>query len=320
MPRQGLPKGKVEGAALLLLAAGIAVAALAGVASAAGPYDVAAELRTAAPLWFLAAIGGEAVAYLGYARAYREVARVEAGPDLQHRDAAALVAAGFGPFVAGGGFHLDLHALRATGLEEREARVKVLGLGGLEYVVLAPAACASALVLIAENARIGRGYTWPWAIAVPAGFAAAAVALRYRRRFRGRLRHGLDAVWVLRCLFVRPRVHGAPALLGTALYWAGDVVALWACLRAFVPHEISLPRLLVGYATGYALTRRTLPLGGAGIVEALLPFALAWVAVVPLAQAVLAVFAYRVVNLWLPLLPAAAAVPRVRRLRGSLGA
>jgi uncharacterized membrane protein YbhN (UPF0104 family) len=41
---------------------------------------------------------------------------------------------------------------------------------------------------------------------------------------------------------------------------------------------------------------------------------------VPLAQAVLAVFAYRVVNLWLPLLPAAAAVPRVRRLRGSLGA
>jgi uncharacterized membrane protein YbhN (UPF0104 family) len=320
VPRHGLPKGKAEGAALLLLAALVALAALVGVAWAAGFYRVARELRTPSPLWFLVAVAGEALAYVGYALAYREVARVEAGPDLPHREAAALVAAGFGPFVAGGGFRVDLHALRATGLEEREARVKVLGLGGLEYAVLAPAACAAALILIAENASIGRGYTWPWAIAVPAGFAAATVALHYRPRFHGRLRHGLDAVWLLRCLFVRPLRHGLPALLGTALYWFGDVVALWACLRAFVPYDLSLPRLLLAYATGYALSRRTLPLGGAGVVEALLPFALAWMTVVPLAPALLAVFAYRVVNLWLPLLPAAAAVPRVRRLRGRLAA
>ncbi len=69
---------------------------------------------------------------------------------------------------------------------------------------------------------------------------------------------------------------------------------------------------MVGYATGYALTRRTLPLAGAGAVEALLPFALTWVGY-GLPAAVLAVFAYRVFNLWLPLGPAAAALYALHR-------
>jgi uncharacterized membrane protein YbhN (UPF0104 family) len=318
MARHGLPSGKAEGAALLVVAGILALGGLVGVAWAAGFYAVARELRGVQPWWFAVAFAGESLAYFGYTLAYREVARVESGPDLPHRGSAALVAAGFGPFVAGGGFHLDLHALRATGLEEREARVKVLGLGGLEYAVLAPAACAAALVLIASHARIGRGLTWPWAIAVPAGFLAAGVALRHRERFRGALRSGLDGVYLLRCLLVQPRERAFPAIAGTAFYWFGDIVALWACMRAFTPYDLSLTRLLLGYATGYALTRRTLPLGGAGVVESLLPFALSWVAVVGLAPAVLAVFAYRVFNLWLPLVPAAAAVPHVRRLRVSL--
>jgi uncharacterized membrane protein YbhN (UPF0104 family) len=68
-----------------------------------------------------------------------------------------------------------------------------------------------------------------------------------------------------------------------------------------------VPAVVVGYATGYALTRRTLPLAGAGAVEALLPFALTWVAF-GLPAAVLAVFAYRIFNLWLPLGPAIGAL------------
>ena len=64
-------------------------------------------------------------------------------------------------------------------------------------------------------------------------------------------------------------------------------------------------------ATGYALTRRTLPLGGAGAVDALLPFALSWCGI-SLAAAVLAVFTYRVFNLWLPILPAALGLRRMR--------
>jgi uncharacterized membrane protein YbhN (UPF0104 family) len=93
----------------------------------------------------------------------------------------------------------------------------------------------------------------------------------------------------------------------------GDIFCLWAALHAFYADTPPVAQLLVGYATGYALTRRALPLGGAGVVEALLPFALGWVAIAR-APAVLGVAAYRLINLWLPMLPALAGIPKLRRL------
>jgi uncharacterized membrane protein YbhN (UPF0104 family) len=56
-----------------------------------------------------------------------------------------------------------------------------------------------------------------------------------------------------------------------------------------------------------------MPLGGAGVVEALLPFALGAVAI-QRAPAVLAVGAYRIINLWLPMIPALAGIPALRRI------
>jgi uncharacterized membrane protein YbhN (UPF0104 family) len=97
-----------------------------------------------------------------------------------------------------------------------------------------------------------------------------------------------------------------------AVYWAGEVFVLWVCLAAFTRHTPSVEAVVVGYATGYALTRRTLPLAGAGAVEALLPFALTWVGY-GLPAAVLAVFTYRIFNLWLPLGPSAAALYALQR-------
>jgi hypothetical protein len=251
----------------------------------------------------------ELAAYFGYVVAYREVARLEGGPRLGMRRAGAMVAAGFGAFVIRGGFVVDRQALEAAGLEPRQARVRVLGLGALEYAVLAPAAALAAVVLLARGAtHPSLGFTLPWAIAVPLGFLAAFAALTFRHRVRDEggwravVRHGLDAVHILKKLSAQGAEHGG-AFVGTTLYWAGDVGCLWACLRAF--HDSpDLAALVIGYATGYALTRRTLPLGGAGSVEALVSFALAWTGI-PLAKAVLAVCAYRIFNLWQPLLPAA---------------
>jgi uncharacterized membrane protein YbhN (UPF0104 family) len=60
------------------------------------------------------------------------------------------------------------------------------------------------------------------------------------------------------------------------------------------------------------LTRRTLPFAGAGIVEVLMPLTLV-AAGAPFAGAVLGVIVYRIFNLWLPLIPAVAALPLVRR-------
>jgi uncharacterized membrane protein YbhN (UPF0104 family) len=54
-------------------------------------------------------------------------------------------------------------------------------------------------------------------------------------------------------------------------------------------------RLIVAYATGYIATRRSLPLGGAGVTEALMTYALHWVHV-PLAPALAAVVIYRGFN------------------------
>jgi len=67
---------------------------------------------------------------------------------------------------------------------------------------------------------------------------------------------------------------------------------------------------------GYSLTRRTLPFAGAGIVEVVMPLTLVACGT-PFAGAILGVLTYRVFNLWLPLLPAAGVLPRLRARYGT---
>ena len=302
----------------IALGASLAVAALIGVSWAAGFDAVAHRLNGVDWIWIPIALGAEAIAYLGYMLAYREVARVEGGPTLPPAKTAALVATGFGPFIARGGFAVDLHAFRQECVSDREARVRVLGLGALEYALLAPATCIVAVILLFDHVqKPAEGLTMPWAIAVPVGGIVALSALGLRERLRGHrgwrdhVAQWLDSIHVLRQLFVRLEHLAGP--LGSGIYWFGDIACLALCLRAYEGHFPSVAPLLVGYATGYALTRRSLPLGGAGAVEALLPFALSWSGT-PLAAAVPAVLAYRIVNFWLPIVPA---VFGLRSLRGA---
>ncbi len=300
-----------KGEVFLFIGLGLALAlgTTVGVAWAAGFGDVLHRLGHPQPLWIALALAGQVVAYFGYMVAYREVARVERGPELGLMKLAAVVFTGFGVFVAHGGFSADVVALRGTGISRREARVRVMGLGALEYVLLAPAACASAIIILAHGSGTPNlGLTLPWAICVPLGFVAAFWALRYHRKFsqargwRGALGHALEAVAVVRNLLCAPFKHGS-AFVGMGLYWVGEIFSLSAALHAFGSPRPAIAALIIGYATGYALTRRTLPLAGAGVVEALLPFSLVWVGA-GLAPAVLAVFVYRIFNLWLPLIPA----------------
>lgn len=316
------PKGHfnhAKGEVFLFIGLGLALAlgTTVGVAWAAGFGDVLHRLGHPQPLWIGLALAGQVVAYFGYMLAYREVARVERGPELGLMKLAAVVFTGFGVFVAHGGFSADVVALRGTGISRREARVRVMGLGALEYVLLAPAACASAIIILAHGSGTPNlGLTLPWAVCVPLGFVAAFWALRYHRKFsqaggwRGALGHALDAVAVVRNLLCAPFKHGS-AFLGMGLYWIGEIFSLSAALHAFGSPRPAIAALIIGYATGYALTRRTLPLAGAGVVEALLPFSLVWVGA-GLAPAVLAVFVYRIFNLWLPLIPAVVGMRALR--------
>jgi uncharacterized membrane protein YbhN (UPF0104 family) len=318
-PLPHLDRRPLQHLLLIGIGATLAIGALTGVAWAAGFERVLDLGSHFEGMWLPIAFGFEVAAYAGYIIAYREIVRVEGGPAIGLARAGAIVAAGFGVFVIRGGFVVDRVALEQAGIEPRIARVRVLGLGALEYAVLAPAAAVAAMILVARGAtHPGLGFTLPWVIAVPLGLAAAVLALAYRDRVQGRsgwrnmVCHGLDALHMLRRLAEQPSEH-AGAFLGTALYWLGDIACLWACLRTF--HDTPDPAaLVIGYATGYALTRRTLPLGGAGTVEALVSFALAWTGV-PLANAVLAVCAYRFFNLWLPLLPAVLGLRHLKQWR-----
>jgi uncharacterized membrane protein YbhN (UPF0104 family) len=309
--------------ALILLAAVLAAGALIGLAWVAGFHDVLVRLVHPRWVWVGAAVGGEVIAYLGYTAAYREVARAEDGAELDTPRAAALVAAGFGVFVHGGGFALDRTALRHAGLSEEEARRRVLGLAVLEYAVLAPAALVAAAFVLALHNSISLSLTVPWIAGVPVGAVIALTALRYRDEIAGwrhigpPLGRGLEALGLVLGLLRAPRRHGL-ALAGTLAYWGGDIFCLWSTLHVFSAQAPPVAQLVVGYATGYALTRRALPLGGAGVVEALLPFSLKWLGIA-LAPALAAVLVYRLVNLWLPLVPALAGLPTLRSLERSRG-
>jgi uncharacterized membrane protein YbhN (UPF0104 family) len=316
--------GRREVAASLAIAVALAAGALIGVAWAAGFGKVASALAHPHWIWFAVAFGSTIASLVGYTVAYRELARTDEGPTMPIRHAGTLVFTGFGLFIPRGGFALDHEALLDAGVPPREAALRVRRLGLLEYAILAPAAFGAALYLLVDGIRDRAGIQLSWIIGVPVGAAVTLVLLRHRKWMRegGRVRRAisryLDAVARFMHLFFPPRMQSLGAALGMSVYWAGDIFALWACLAAFLPHGRPSPSaLILGYATGYALSRRTLPFAGAGPVEALLPFALTWVGV-PLAPALLSVFAYRIFNLWLPVIPGTPGLLVLkRRYRGS---
>ena len=302
---------------MMIVAGALSLVASILVAGVAGYVAVASHVRHAHTYWFPFAVVGAVAAHVGYTFAYREIAHVGRGVRLNALRAGAIVAAGFGMFIPRGGFAVDIEALEDLGVPAAEARIRVLGLGSLEYAVLSTGALVCAIFLLLDDPHAQRAVTLSWTIGVPAGTALALLAVRYRkwicrRRLLRILGPPLEAIGVVGQIVASPRRHGLAAFTGMAVYWAGEVFVLWVCLAAFTRDTPSVTAVVVGYATGYALTRRTLPLAGAGAVEALLPFALTWVGY-SLPAAVLAVFSYRVFNLWLPLGPAAAALYALRR-------
>jgi hypothetical protein len=289
----------------VLIAGGTVV----GIAASDSPRALWHTFERIEPIWLLAAFGFELLAYVGYVLAYRATILDTDKQRLSLVLAIRLVVAGFGPFVPLGGFSFDREALRAVHTSRRGARRQVLALGVIEYGLLAPAACICALVLLLESGSASLVLTLPWVFAVPPGFALAWWAtqpkvLRYFQRSKGPIRRWigelLAGVEVLRTVVTRP-LERPLALVGMAIYWAAEIACLDFSLRCFGV-VLSVPALVIAYATGYAASRRSLPLGGAGITEALLTLSLIWVHV-PAAHALLSVVAYRIVNFLVPMLP-----------------
>ncbi|MDX6485547.1 MAG: putative heme transporter, partial [Gaiellaceae bacterium] len=307
--------------ALLLLAA---VVWLIGQVSSFG--DMKRALEQAHRGWFPVCLLGEVVAYIGYIAAYRDFARVDGGPRFSLWTVTRVVIVGFGAFVAGssaGTLGVDYWALHKAGDEPHRAARRVLALNTLEWGVLATFACLAAAVLLAGGGNAPVQMELAWLAIVPACVAAAAWvsspnrAERFttlpgrrhpltsdpgswvpwlRRGARIALADAIGGVVLVRQVLTQPRRYPL-ALLGFPIFWAGDILGMYAALQAFDVH-LDLAPLVLAYTTAYVITSLPLPAGGAGGVEAGLVFSLDSVGV-PIPQALLATLVYRFFTLWL---------------------
>ncbi len=316
------------------IATAIAAVAVLLIARVTGADAVGRAFDHIQPRWIGLLAGAELITYPAYILAYRSIARLDGHARLELPLVARIVVAGFGPFALSGGFGVDKQALQALDEDEGSARRRVVALGTIEWVMLAPLACVVSIILLVQGADVMPSLLWPWALCVPAGFGAALwVTADHRlewiaKVWGGRLRTlagCLEGVGMLRVLVRRaPEFRGA--WLGISLYWAADIFAFYGALRMFGLDPGAL-EVVIAYGTGYAATRRSLPLGGAGVTEFLMTYSLYWLRM-PLAPALAAVLAYRVFNFLLVAAPAviaqrqlepvySGAAGRLRRRAGS---
>jgi hypothetical protein len=309
-----------RGAALvppILLAAGLNLAAVTGLADLAGFRAVSASLTRIQWPWLCAVPAALAVSAIGYYFAYRSIYAAAGSHELSRRQLAAMVAAGFSGLFSTGGIRPDGQVLQASGASRHEAMVRVTTLAGMEQAILAVYGCAASIAWLSVGpAGVPADVTLPWAIVpVPAFAAAFWLASRYQARLLGRagwsarLAVFLDAVLLIRTLFARPVRHRG-AIAGMALFWAGDALAVWSALAAF-GFVMNGAALLVGYCTGMVFTRRTAPLAGAGTLTLILPLTI-WASGAPLAIGITGVAACRLLGGWLSLPPALVSLPVLR--------
>ena len=329
--------------ALLSVVVGLVlvVAAVAGIGQITSFHKMIKALRDADTIWFPVCLAGELLAYAGFIAAYRDVARVDGGPIFPLWTATRVVAIGFGAYALGtsaGSLGLDYWALHRAGETPHFALRRVLALNTVEWMVLGIYACIAAAIVAAGGASAPLPMVLAWLILVPACVLAAAwvssprrsdrlTSLASRKVHLSRdprswlpwLWHGsrsivsdaIGGVVIVRHLLLQARTH-LGGVFGFAVFWAGDILTLYAALRAFGIHP-AIPALVVAYSTAYVVTMLPLPAGGSGGIEAGLAFSLHAIGI-PLAQALVATLVYRFFTLWLPILPAALAATQVRAL------
>jgi uncharacterized membrane protein YbhN (UPF0104 family) len=298
------------------------------------------------PVWLPFAPLGVLIGYAGYILAYREVAALDHGPRLRVWAVVRIVGIGFGAFVIGsaaGGLAVDFWALHRAGEPVHSSLRRVLGLNTLQWAALGAMttiAAAAALINVSPEVPFAMAVTWisvvplcfvaGWWVSAPSriGRFSRIVDTHEPRTWAPRqlarwvwvwLRDALaDAIGGLRyvrLVLARPLTCRA-GFFGFPLYWIGQLIVLYAAVRAF-GHDVGIAGLVLAYATGYIANALPLPVGGAGGVDASLAFALTLVGV-PLAPALLAAVTYRGFAFWLPIVPAIALVPTAPHLSREL--
>jgi uncharacterized membrane protein YbhN (UPF0104 family) len=311
------------GAAVLLV---VGVGLL--IARAAGFMEVRDAIERADSTWFVVCFGAQVLALSAYADVFRGGFRWGDGPDPGLRLSTRVMLASIGAtrvFAAGG-----MAAIAATYWSFRRARfavdealVRVLGFNTLFYVSFAVGAWTAALLATTGLwGDVSLAFAAPWLVLVPPCVLAAIWVTQPARvarwaRLEGSLARRALGYAVAGTAWVREVLgdpRGRRMVVATTLYWAGNVLCLWASLRS-VGVALPLPELVLAFAAGHAAMILPLPLGGVGGVDAAMTYALTAVGV-PLALALVAVGVYRLFAFWAPTLPAIAALlvlPRTGR-------
>ena len=321
----------------VILAVGVAVIVTAvlvlSIGRLAGFTKLGDTLTGAAWGWLGLCAVGQVGVFVGYAGAFR--ASVAGGGDLLAAPAGdgddsatpspqgpavgvwyslKVALAGFGltQLVAAGGaagMAFTFWVLRRLGFSKKNAMVQLITLNTAVYFVFGGLGWLGALVGLVDPAvpaamagiwlagfavviALARWFTQPHRVAT---FTAAEDAARTRRAL---------AVGVTAAARVRTCAQtsdGRRLMAWSLLYWVGDLVSLWAALRAFGV-TVSVAAIVVAYVMGYLAQSVPIPLIATGGVDAATTFTLAAVGV-PIEVALLGVVAHRVFAFWLPMIP-----------------
>lgn len=299
--------------ALLALALGVllVVGVVVLIGKAAGYTKVVDELGDAEKGWLAVCALGVVVAYAGYAQLLRSVVRMDDGPELGFGLSARVVFGSLGATqllatAGAGGIGVTYWAMRRSGFSRGEAITRTIGLNTIVWLVLG---CAAWIAALLATVHVGggapAGVALPWLVVIPfcvvaARFVTAPQRVERLERSEGGWLRRAFGLAVAATAFVR-RASSPRILVEAGGYWLGNAGCLWAGLRAFGVH-LSVPQLVLAFATGYVATVLPLPLSGAGGFDAAMTYAVHALGV-PLAPALLGVIAYRLFTFWLLTIP-----------------
>jgi uncharacterized membrane protein YbhN (UPF0104 family) len=302
----------------------------------AGLQDTWHRIQNGSPWWMALALVFTVGLFAGYVVQFRGVfLRSEGGERIDWRAAYEITMAGFAAsrlFAAGGagGLVVTAWALRRSGMERRrvaDTTLAFLILTYFPYVVCLTVAGAGLYFGLFPGDRAFSLTLLPAMVSVVAVVAALAgtalVPTDLQRRVAdpshrpgrlgrivGKLANAPAAASAGMRLAIEHVRSPDPALLGASLFWAFQVLVLWAAFKAFGD---SPPAAVLVQAFFLGMLGNLLPLpGGVGGVEggmigALVAFD------VNAGLAVVAVLVYRAFTFWLPLLPGVIAYFSLRK-------
>ena len=323
----------------VLVLAGFLIASIAAmyylVPQLAGLDDTWHRIEDGSPYWMFLALLFTAGMFGGYVMMFRGVfVRAPGGVRIGWRESYQITMAGLAAsriFAAGGagGLVLTAWALRRAGMRKRQVADTTL-----TFLILTYFPYVVALIVCGLGLRIGLfpgeapfGLTVVPAIlagiALAIGLSIALVPTDLQRRLSGWARRGGRLARIAQKLANLPASASAgmrdalahvrsrdPALSGAILFWAFQILVLWAAFRAFgdaPPAAVLVQAFFVG------MLGNLLPMpGGVGGVEG--GMIASFVAFgVDGGLAVVAVLVYRAFTFWLPLIPGVFAYFQLRK-------